>query len=108
MVNLGELNRISLPTGTLTYTDQLPQMEIIRLQGELNRANHQINRLEQHIDILDKKIKQIEKVKIAQFKDNDVYEVNKRIERLEAKVTLINSSLVNNRVVRFILRYINV
>lgn len=50
----------------------------------------------------DKKIKQIEKVRIAQFKDNDVYEVNKRIERLEAKVALINSN-DSNRIRKFFL-----
>ncbi len=106
------------PSGSF-YVDQMPQMEIMHLQGELNRANHQINRLEQHIDdnannaeariasvanVLEKLtnvVSDIEKDKIAQFKSNDVYEVNKRIERLEAKVALINSNLVNSRIVRF-------
>lgn len=125
MVNLGKLDHVSLPTGTLIPVDQLPQMEIIRLQGDLNRANYQINRLEQRIDdnannaeariasianVLEKLtnvVSDIEKDKIAQFKSNDVYEVNKRIERLEAKVELTNSIFLNNPVIRFFLGRMN-
>lgn len=97
-----------LPTGTAVEVDRLPQLDIIRLQSEINHIVHRIFDLEQKFDDLAKKIEQIEKDKIVEFKNNDVYEVNKRIERLEGKVALINSNFVNNRVARFILRYINV
>lgn len=93
-----------LPTGTLIEVDSLPQMDIIRLQEEINHANHYINTLEQQVENLAEKIEQIEKDKIAEFKNNDVYEVNKRIERLEMKIALIHSALTSNRIAKFVLR----
>lgn len=98
---------LGLPTGTLIEVNNLPQMDIIRLQEKVNRTNHYISNLEQRVEILAQKIGQIEKDKTVEFRNNDVYEVNKRIERLEAKVALINSNFANNRIVRFILRYMN-
>jgi tetrahydromethanopterin S-methyltransferase subunit G len=97
-----------LPTGTQVYVDRLPQMDIIHLQSEINQIAHRVYDLGQKLDGLTKEIERIEEDKIIEFKNNDVYEVNKRIERIEAKVALISSSLVNNRVVRFLLRYTNV
>lgn len=98
----------ALPTGTTVEVDRLPQMDIIHLQGEINHIAHRIFDLEQSVVDLTERVEQAEENKIVEFKNNDVYEVNKRIERLEAKVALINSSLTNNRVARFILRHVNV
>lgn len=99
--------QIPLPTGTFTDMDKLPQMEIIRLQGTVNDANHHIRILEQKIVELTKRMEQAEKDKIVEFKSNDVHEINKRIERLEAKVALVNSYFFNNRAIQFCLRFFN-
>ncbi len=94
----------SLPTGTLVEVDSLPQMDIIRLREEINRTNHHVYVLGKEIGDLVEKLEQIEKVKIAQFKDNDVYEVNKHIERLEARIAMIDSHLFDSWLMRWLLR----
>lgn len=66
-------------------------------------VSSEVSQLTQGINNIAKKIEQLEEDKIVEFKNNDVYEVNKRIERLEAKVALINSNLVNSRIVKFFL-----
>jgi tetrahydromethanopterin S-methyltransferase subunit G len=111
MVNLGELDRIGLPTGTLIHVDQLPQMEIIQFQDELNRTNHQVHVLQQKIEQINKilvdRIEQVEKIRFVEFKNNDVYEVNKRIERLGRKIALLESNSNSSAVsVNFILTLI--
>lgn len=88
---------------TAVEVDRLPQLDIIRLQSEINHIAHQIFDLEQKLDDLVKKIEQIEEDKIVEFKNNDVYEMNKRIERLEAKVATVSSSLMQSRIIRFFL-----
>jgi septal ring factor EnvC (AmiA/AmiB activator) len=80
-------------TGTLIEVDRLPQMEIMRVQSELNRTNHHVVCLEQQIKNLSEKIEQMEDIKISEFKKNDVYEVNKRIERLHREIALLESVL---------------
>lgn len=50
------------------------------------------------------KLSELEAIKIVQFTENDVYEVNKRIERIESKVEWIISNLVNNPIIRFLFR----
>jgi hypothetical protein len=96
----------TISTGTYIEVDRLPQMEIIRLQGELNHTNHMILMLKEDIDSLTKKVERLEENKIVQFKENDVYEVNKRIERVEAGMALIESVLsciVDSRIIQFLL-----
>ena len=93
MIRLGELSQpelgeLSKPTGTpgdLTDVNRLPQMDIIHLQSRVNHFSHQLRDLERKLD-------QYEKIKVREFQTNDVYEVNKRIERLEVKVALLRSN----------------
>ncbi len=96
MVNLGELDRIGLPTGTLIGDARLPQIEIMQFQDKLNRTDHQVYVLQQKIEQINKilvdRIEQVEKIRFVEFKNNDVYEVNKRIERLERKIALLESN----------------
>jgi len=75
----------SLPSGTLVDVNRLPQMDIIHLQSKIDNFAHHIYALEQRLD-------QLEKIKIKEFSKNDVYEVNKRIERLQGKIALLQSN----------------
>lgn len=53
------------------------------------------------------KIEQIEKIKVREFATNDVYEVNKRIERLQGKIALLKSNSNSSEIsVNFILALI--
>jgi hypothetical protein len=97
----GLMNRVRQSVGLPTPPEPRPitNPQIIAEIRDLKRKVEQIGD-DQYI--LAKKIEQIKEDKIVEFQNNDVYEINKRIERLEDKVALIVSNLANNRIVGFL------
>lgn len=74
-----------LPSGTyIVDADRLPQVDIIHLQSRVDHCQVRISQLVTRID-------QLERVKIKEFRENDVYEVKKWIERLERRISLLES-----------------
>jgi len=71
-------DNIRLPTGTLVDVNRLPQIDIVHLRNA--------------VDHIDYRLDQLEKIKVIEFTENDVYEVNKRIERLQREIALLESS----------------
>jgi hypothetical protein len=64
----------------------------------------EVRDLKRKLKNVEMRLAKSEAVRIKEFNDNDVYEVNKRIERLESKVEWIISNLVNNPIIRFLFR----
>lgn len=51
-----------------------------------------IDQVYQKLNYTNDQVQAIKKIHIKEFKENDVYEVNKRIERLERKIALLQSN----------------
>jgi uncharacterized protein YlzI (FlbEa/FlbD family) len=91
---------------TLVDVDRLPQMDILLLQG---RLQDKVDLVVHQVYTLEEKLNQLEEIKIKEFAEKDVYEVNKRIKRLERKIALLESNSQENRLILLVrLTMINV
>jgi GTPase involved in cell partitioning and DNA repair len=62
----------------------------------------EIRDLKRKLKKTETRLTELETVKIKEFVEKDVYEVNKRIERLERKIALLESSPQKNRQIIFV------
>lgn len=78
-----------------SVTDQLRRNDGTIDVEKIFELPQKIDDLTKRLDHVNKtladRIEQVEKIKFVEFKNNDVYEVNKRIERLERKIALLES-----------------
>jgi hypothetical protein len=104
---------VGLPSVVMSeaMSDELADFkrQIGAITGQLRRSDgtvdvEKIFELPQKIDDLGYRLDRVESYMPKEFTEKDVYEVNKRIERLEMKVALISSALTSSRIVKFLLR----
>jgi hypothetical protein len=104
---------VGLPSVVMSeaMSDELADFkrQIGAITGQLRRSDgtvdvEKIFELPQKIDDLGYRLDRVESYMPKEFTEKDVYEVNKRIERLEMKVALISSVLTSSRIVKFLLR----
>jgi uncharacterized small protein (DUF1192 family) len=95
---------LSPPTGTYSvypYPDVSNKtifngsLEIYDLPNKVTILDKEVKRLNERLSKKSQQIVRLEEIKIKEFQKNDVYEVNKRIERLEAKIALLESNKKN-------------
>lgn len=60
----------------------------------------EVHDLERKVKNTQEKLAKLEAIKVKEFRTKDFYEVNKRIERLERQIALIESSLNNKHRLR--------
>lgn len=82
-ISLEEKHNSVLPTSlTGTYG----------LNSIFNDRSSSLYFLSKRIDEVYKRVDRVESIKVKEFKDNDVYEINKQIERLDLKIALLQSN----------------
>jgi hypothetical protein len=119
MTELRDVIRKSVGLPPSSVTDVAIAVELADFKKQLASVTDQLRRrdgtidverifeLPQKIDDLAERLGYVESYMPREFTEKDVFEVNKRIERLEAKVALISSYFFNSRAIQFCLRFFN-